>query len=359
MSRPAPDVDVVIPVHRPERPVERAVASVADPARGVRAIVVCHNMAASALGERLAPFGRGVRVLELHDGIASPAGPLNAGLDAARAAWVTCMGSDDHEEPGAPRAWVDHLARRPVDALVLPVLRAATGHVDIPPVRPGHLVDLDPVADRLCHRTGPLVLARTEVLRAHGISMTEGLRTGEDLAFTTHLWMVADRIDLLGPGSPRYVEDESGPRVTATDFPLTELLEPPRRLAHESWVAGLPGGRLHALAVRVVRESLLRGVASRVGRIDEDGAARAHEVARLWCDLDPGVPLPLSVSEGRALRVLLDGPGEEAAERAAAVLTGAGRLSRVLPRDPRGLLDPEARPRHLASALLRPRPWRR
>lgn len=133
MSRPVPDVDVVIPVHRLERPVERAVASVADPAHGVRAVVVCHNMDPRDLQERLAPFGEGVRILDLHDGVPSPAGPLNVGLDAARASWVTCMGSDDHEQPGAAAAWIDHLRRRPVDALVLPVLRAESGTVDVPP----------------------------------------------------------------------------------------------------------------------------------------------------------------------------------------------------------------------------------
>lgn len=357
MTRTAPDVDVVIPVHRPERPVERAVASVADPAHGVRALVVCHNMSPTALGERLAPFGEGVRVLELHDGIPSPAGPLNLGLDAARAAWVTCMGSDDHEEAGATRAWIDHLRRRPVDALVLPVLRAASSHVDIPPVRPGRVRNLDPVRDRLCHRTGPLVLVRSELLRTHGIRMSEGLRTGEDLAWSTHVWMSARRIDLLAPGSPRYVEGESGPRVSATPFPLGELLEPARRLAGERWVRDLPRERLHALAVRVVRESLLRAVAHSLG-VDEGGAARAHEVARTWRDLDPGVGVPLSASEERALGMVLASPALAEVERAAETLRGAGRWARVMPRDPRGLLDPEARPRHLVSRLARPRAWR-
>lgn len=357
MTRSDPDVEVVIPVHRPERPIERAVASVAHPEDGVRALVVCHNMSPTVLGERLTPFGEGVRVLELHDGIPSPAGPLNAGLDAASARWVTCMGSDDHEEAGATRAWIDHLRRRPVDALVLPVLRAASGLVDVPPVRPRHLRDLDPVRDRLFHRTGPLVLVRTELLRDHGIRMSEGLRTGEDLAYSARLWTSARRIDLLEPGSPRYVEDTSGPRITATPFPLWELLEPARRLAREEWVPRLPEERLHALAVRVVRESLLRAVARAVG-VDEGGAARAHEVAGRWGHLDPGVGLPLSVSEGRALRILLASPGVADVERAGATLREAGRAARVFPRDPRGLLDPEARPRHLVSRLARPPAWR-
>lgn len=358
MSRPVPDVDVVIPVHRLERPVERAVASVADPAHGVRAVVVCHNMDPRDLQERLAPFGEGVRILDLHDGVPSPAGPLNVGLDAARASWVTCMGSDDHEQPGAAAAWIDHLRRRPVDALVLPVLRAESDTVDVPPIRPGRLQDLDPVRDRLCHRTGPLVLARTEVLRTHGIRMSEGLRTGEDLAFTSHLWMVARHIDLLAPGSPCYVEDRSGPRVSATPFPLAELLEPARRLAGEAWVTRLGGEHLHALAVRVVRESVLRALAGRADRLDEDGARCAREVARLWSDLDPGIDVPLSFAEEDAWRRLLAGADVGALAQAGRDLVSLPRWRRVLPHTPRGLGDPEARPRHLLSRLLRPAPWR-
>lgn len=354
----AAQVEVVIPVHRVERPIERAVASVLDPARGVHPIVVCHNMPAAALGERLTRFGETVRVLELHDGVPSPAGPLNMGLDAARAPWVTCMGSDDHEEPGATGAWTEHLRARPVDALILPVRRAATGRVDIPPVRPGRLRDLDPVRDRLCHRTGPLALVRTQLLRSHGIRMTEGLRTGEDLAWSTHVWMAARCIDLLEPGSPCYVEDQSGPRVTATPFPLVELLEPARRLAGEAWVHDLTPARRHALAVRVVRESLLRALRTRATDIDEGGAQRAHEVATAWRALDPGVAGPLSLSETRALGVLLRTPDVVAVSRAAQALDSGNRLARILPPSPMGLCDPEARPRHLASRLLRPGPWR-
>ena len=354
----APVVEVVIAVHRPERPVERAVASVLDTARGVRPIVVCHNMPASALGDRLTRFGEAVRVLELCDGIASPAGPLNLGLDAARAPWVTCMGSDDHEEPGATRAWVAHLRTRPVDALILPVLRAGSGRIDIPPVRPGRLLDLDPVKDRLCHRTGPLTLVRTRLLRDHGIRMTEGLRTGEDLAWSSHVWMTARRIDLLEPGSPCYVEDQSGPRVTAIPFPLTELLEPARRLAAEGWVHGLTPEHRHALAVRVVRESLLRALRSRATGIDEGGAQRAHEVAVAWRSLDPGVARPLSLTETRAWAVLLRTADVGAVSAAAHALGSGHRLARVFPPSPLGLADPEARPRHLASRLLRPRRWR-
>lgn len=355
-TTPSPEIEVIIPIHREDRPIERAVASVLESGCAVGAVVVCHNMAGGVLDGRLAPFGEHVRVLELRDGIPSPAGPLNLGLDAAHAPWVTCMGSDDHEQPGAPRAWVEHLESRPVDALVLPVLRAATGRIDIPPVRPGRLRDLDPVRDRLCHRTGPLMLVRTGLLRAHRIRMTHGLRTGEDLAYSTHVWMVARHIDLLAPGSPCYVEDQSGPRVTATPFPLTELLEPSRCLSVEPWVAALPRSRRHALAVRVVRESVLRAVSS--ATVDEVGALIAHRVARAWAALDAEVARPLSTAEVQALRLLLRSGEVGTVQEAARRLTDSGRLARVLPSSPVGLLDAEARPRHLASRLLRPRLWR-
>lgn len=368
-TRPGPLVEVVIPVHREERPVERAAASVVGFGGAVRALVVCHNIPAATFARRLRPLGEGVRVIELADGIPSPAGPLNAGLDAATAEWVTCMGSDDYEQPGAPEAWVRHLLRRGPDAVVLPVLRRTTGSVVVPPVRLGRLRDLDPVRDRLCYRTGPLTLVRTDLLRAHRIRMTEGLRTGEDLAWSTHVWMAARRIDLLAPGSPCYVEDDTGGRVTATPFALSEVLEPARLLAREEWVRSLPPERLHALAVRVLRQSVLRPLALRAGRagaaqpggatdLDVATSRRAGEVAESWLALDPGAVVALSRAEERAVAALVGGRDDDGVGRAARILADAGPLARVLPARPVGLLDPDARPRHLVATLCRPRQWR-
>ena len=62
-SAPTPLVDVIIPVHTPARPVDRAVGSVLAgglPVRdhgGVHITVVCHNVGAALIRDRIAPAG--------------------------------------------------------------------------------------------------------------------------------------------------------------------------------------------------------------------------------------------------------------------------------------------------------------
>src|SRR5690606_7827266 len=91
-------IDVVIAVHDKRRPIARAVGSVLDSGLDddtMRVTVVCHNLdrgeIAGVLGPELA--GR-VRLLELMDGIHSPAGPFNHGIGAADARFISIMGSD-------------------------------------------------------------------------------------------------------------------------------------------------------------------------------------------------------------------------------------------------------------------------
>ena len=85
------EVDVVVAVHDPRRPVARAVASVlAQDDVHARVTVVCHNtdpaVIVEALGAVHAAGGDDrVRTLELYDGVPSPAGPFNLGLAGAEA----------------------------------------------------------------------------------------------------------------------------------------------------------------------------------------------------------------------------------------------------------------------------------
>lgn len=369
-----PFVDVVIPVHRAERPVERAVASVLGPGSGApgaaRAIVVCHNISASVFADRLAPFGRGVLTVELADGMASPAGPLNAGLEAARAPWVTCMGSDDFQAPGAVAAWVAHLRRRNPDVLILPVADQRTGQVDIPPVRPWRRLSLDPVADRLTYRTGPLMLVRRTLVRSHHIRMDEGLRTGEDLAYSAHVLLAAGRIDLLA--GPPYIEaDDGAERVTRQPFAVAELLVPAQRLAGQAWVGDLDPRRRHALAVRVIRKSVLPALLTQGADLTDADRARAAASVNAWLTLDPDLLRPLSVAEARAVASLAgegavaglrtgriraaggaDAVSLKAVQDALAGLTRGPRYQKVLPPTLSGLAEPDTRLRHLGVALL-------
>lgn len=80
-----PLVQVVIATHRYERPIERAVASVVEGNTTNGAIVVVHNIDPQPIRQRLEQFGSRVQILTCTDGIPSPAGPLNTGLEAATA----------------------------------------------------------------------------------------------------------------------------------------------------------------------------------------------------------------------------------------------------------------------------------
>lgn len=351
-------VDVVIPVHREERPVERAVASVVDGSGLARAIVVCHNIEKSLFERRLAPFGTAVRLVVHRDGIPSPAGPLNAGLSAGRSEWVSCMGSDDWFEPGSPEAWACHLRHRDPDILLLPVLDKRNGETDVPAVRGGRTEDLDVVKDRLCYRTGPLFLVRRDLLNDHSIHMTEGLRTGEDLAYSSHALLFSTRTDLLGPGSPRYVEGADGDdRVTSLPFSLAELLQPPCRLAGYAWVKELPERKLDALGVRVVRRSILPALLAHAADLTSEDVELATEVLASWLSLSPGARRPLSIVEDRVVRGLARGADVDDVRRTVRALTGAPRWQKVLTAEPRGILDPEARLRHLSATRRLRREW--
>src|SRR5699024_6411935 len=103
-----PEVDVVVAVHTPERRVERAVLSVVLTEAPVRVTVVCHGTPLEPIAERLGVLAEDprVRLLPFTDGVPSPAGPFNAGLDAATAPWVSVLGSDDVLEVGAIDSWL-------------------------------------------------------------------------------------------------------------------------------------------------------------------------------------------------------------------------------------------------------------
>ncbi|WCI08606.1 hypothetical protein PJ267_21030 [Arthrobacter sp. OVS8] len=118
------------------------------------------------------------RFLELRDGIPSPAGPFNYGLEQATAEFVCILGSDDSLEPGALRQWLE-LARTHSSAMVIAPQRHAGGApVRTPPVRVRRQFKLDPVKDRLSYRTAPLGLLRRSEIQRLGLEFSADLRTG-------------------------------------------------------------------------------------------------------------------------------------------------------------------------------------
>lgn len=177
-------VDVVIAVHTPERPIERAVASVLENECDVRVLVVVHNTEVDPIRDRLGVLAADprVRLLEFNDGVKSPAGPMNYGFDQASAPWVSLVGSDDALEPGALNQWLA-LAEKHQAGVVIAPIRFNHGAVfSYPPVRPGWLFGrervCDPVLDRLSYRVAPLGLISREALADYRLET--GLATGED-----------------------------------------------------------------------------------------------------------------------------------------------------------------------------------
>lgn len=221
---PSPTIDVVIPVHSAERPVGRAATSVLNGTEApVRVTVVAHNIAPEAFHDQLAPLlsDSRLRLLHLDDGVRSPAGPMNFGFAHATAPFVALLGSDDELEPGALDSWLDLQRQTQADA-VLARIQLADGGVDpYPPVRRGRRTrNLSGEADRLAYRSAPLgLISRTQFA---DLRLTEGLGSGEDLAYSLTVWFTGQRLayDLHGPAY--IVNGDAGDRVTSATRPLAE-----------------------------------------------------------------------------------------------------------------------------------------
>src|SRR5690606_32966540 len=99
-----------------------------------------------------------VRLISLIDGIPSPAGPINAGLDAATAPFTSLLGSDDLYEPGAIDAWLEVQRRGRADVVIPRVSTHSGNTLRTPPTRPFRTHRLDGVRDRLSYRTVQLGL---------------------------------------------------------------------------------------------------------------------------------------------------------------------------------------------------------
>ena len=365
-------VDVVIAVHSATRPVERAVRSALAGSEGlVRVTVVCHDVGVTTIEERLDldPAERDrVRLLGYQDHVRSPAGPFNHGLDNTSAAFVAVLGSDDVLEPGAVRAWFDVARERGSDVVLAPLrgpdgkplrnplVRAGTG-------RPGRraATPLDPVADRLAYRSAPLGLLRRATVDRLGLRFTEGLATGEDLAFSVPLWFSGARIDMVPSGPAYVVGGGADDRVTEVVRPVADELAALDdllvRVLREGGLADRvrPSER-RALAVKVLRIHVLGALSRRPRREDwRDGDASVlRGAARAWLDLSPAALHAFARGDRDALDVLTgigpvgraedadDGALADAFAAAARRRARAGRVATLLPRDLPDVLDPES-----------------
>lgn len=256
-----PDVDVVIAVHDPRRRVDRAVSSALTSNAVARVIVVCHGVDPEAVEAVVAADDPRVEFVRFDDGVRSPAGPFNRGLELATSRFVSIMGSDDEVTPGAVDAWRRTAERDGADA-VIAALRHATGaRVPTPPTP--RIRRLRGARDRLAYRTAPLGLVARA--RLDGLRMTAGLATGEDLAFTARLWFGTANVSRhTGPGD--YLIHDGDDRVTFTPRALADELRAVQMLIADPWVDGLRATDRLALAVKLWRISVFGAVHYRAGR---------------------------------------------------------------------------------------------
>lgn len=351
--------DLVIAVHDPRRPVLRAIDSVLAAGRGdTRVTVVCHGLGPAAIPGLMEREGPGLRAVEFHDGMRSPAGPFNHGLDLATAEYVGVMGSDDWLAPGALDAWAHQARQQRLDLLLAGLAHQGGASLRNPPVRPWRRNALDPVRDRLFHRSAPLGMIRRELLNQGGSPrFTEGLPTGEDLALSTALFASAPRIGVAF-GSPQYVIGaDAADRVTAAPHSIETVLAPALEILHAPWFAQLPARvRTSALTSRLRGSVLANAVRwTTADQWPDRGLAELRGFLSEVTLTAPAAFAPLP----RADRDLLDALASPGAspELAAAAVTqhrNAGRVGRLLPRNLRYTLHRESTPtRYLGYVLAR------
>lgn len=353
VSMRKPTVDVTIAVHSATRPIARAVASVIDHTRAaVRVTVVAHNIDPEIIRANLGDYADrpGVRLLALRDNINSPAGPMNLGMDHASAPFHSLLGSDDEFEPGALDSWLE-LQRSTRASVVIARIRLSTsGYDPYPPVRNGRRTKkLHARKDRLHYRSAPLGLV--ERARFGDLRLSEGLASGEDLAYASALWLTGGTIayDLHGPA---YVgHDDAIDRVTSAPRPLAADFAFLDEIEGAPWFSGLTRADRRALVVKFIRIHVFDAIAARV--IDPGVAAESADLIKVLDRLErmaPGVLRLLSSADRRVIDALRTGANES---RDYAPLLAARwnyrSLAALLPRNPALILASQAPLRTLAA----------
>lgn len=350
-----PVVDVIIPVHSDSRPVARATASVLATARvDTRVSLVCHNVPSARIRAALGSWGQDprVRLIELEDGIRSPAGPINAGLDAATGTYTALLGSDDEYEPGAVDSWVAVARQHEADVVIPPLRTTPGGPTRSPPTRPWRSRNLDGVRDRLAYRTVQLGLVSRS--RFGGIRMTPGLATGEDVVQGASIWYADARISLARRGPGYLIHDDDDRNRASTGIkPAADSLRFLDTVLAPEFTARLTPAQRESFAVKLLRTHVMDILAAslRAESPAPNLAALAIGASRIL-DLAPSSRGILSRREARIVRELVGSadPARLAAELA--VLTDYRRPSNILSASMGKQLHREAMPRFLAAIAL-------
>lgn len=357
-----PRVDVIIPVHTPDRQIDRAVVSLADsgldmgPAGDCRINVVCHNTEIGPVRARIeAASPTDVRYLSLNDGIRSPAGPFNYGLAESTAPWVMIMGSDDTLEPDALRQWLERAESTHADVLIAPEAHANGDPIRTPVLRRRRSNRLDAVADRLSYRTAPLGLIRRSLVERLGLHFPTDMVNGSDQPVSARLWFSGLSIG-YGRGLPRYiVHDDAEHRVTFTLKDLKEDLYFATELVKDPWFRALPDAARHALVTKLVRVHLFShvGLRARARSWDAEQARQGAEILECLLSGAPRALLPLSVAD-RTLLAAIAGqvPDPDLVTDLSSARRRFTHPSTWIPRDLRYLFHREAPIRFMSASAL-------
>lgn len=351
-----PCVDVVIATHSPERPIARAVKSALYGSRAtVRVTVVIHNTPVGPIREALTVHLHHprLRLVEFADGIPSPAGPMNHGLSLATARYSSILGSDDELAQGAVDAWLELAEKHSAGAVIARIDFSDGVVVPQPPVRPTSGVVRDPVSDRLAYRSAPLGLVSTA--KFGDLRLQEGVRTGEDIAYSARIWFSGEPI-LYDHRLRGYVgHRDASDRVTNTHRPLVTDLAFLPILVGDPWLERLTVRERKALAVKLLRVQLVGAASARVteGVSEEDQEAFVMMRQHLHT-MSPGAEALLSRAEHRLLESVCDPEASADARRSAGIaLQRRFTLGAVLPRNLLNVLRAQAPLRYgLASLLL-------
>ncbi|WP_017793223.1 glycosyltransferase family A protein [Leucobacter salsicius] len=359
-----PDVDVIIAVHTPTRPVHRAISSVLSHTLAkARITVVVHNTDPAPIHAQLLEFldDPRVRFATHQDEYRTPAGPKNVGLKMATAPFVAMLDSDDTLEPGALDAWLAaaRLEGGYADAVIAPTASVNGMFHPSPPVRQGHvrsgrLRPLNPVKDRLAYRSSPLgLIGRSKF--AH-LRFAEGVPTGEDQPLTAELWFSPGSRVVFPVLAPKYQEHhDQSDRVTGVIRSVAEEFRSLDFTLDPAAVWGRqPGVRL-SLAAKLIRVHVFDAVRNRVGHgWDDLSAQQTSLVIKRILEWEPRARFVLARADEALLDALCGGSCTEAElEKLLAARSQLRSAQALLPKRLRFMLHAQAPLRfHAAGVLL-------
>jgi hypothetical protein len=347
-------VDVLVPVHTPERPIARLARSVLATSAPVRLVVVAHNVDPSLIEAALGEYRADARVtvLPFEDGIPSPAGPLRHALEHLGSPFFMKVDSDDYLAEGAIESWTAVQQRFDAD-IVIPTMRmvGTPRNFPTPPRRPFRTV-LDPVHDRLAYRTSTMGLFRSTL--AEKAVPTPGLRTAEDLIPSLRLWFSGARIVRSDTRHPYLVASDAGNRVTEAAWTLGEELAFVSPLVEDRLWDPLDARARVSIVAKLLRVQLFPSLARRSGAgFGPTEVELAAGAARRLSDLAPEVRRVLSRNHAALLDELLAGSPDAGRLRTLAAHSLAhGSLGALATSRIRDGLRADAPARYLGASLL-------